>query len=438
MDELRGLSRSIDVYGVAPAAASPVVADGDLSPSEAAIGIVEAIDTILNDATVESSGGDSVMYRVDVEAVAAVDGAPPESAILHKLFADLETRAEVRMPAVDRAELSLLFGPQRHRAIRCNFHADGVDFDLQLDGAYGALILLGELIDRHLLPKQAKAMIDNSGLRLVNASGRLRVSMAAVGDSGFHYRLAIPERIESETEGDSGPWKFVFAATDNLWSMEADGAAGELTMASDMGPMLVRAPYVEFVDVDSAPGEVEIEIPGLSFDLHFASGQQSLVIENFGFGDGTATIRKGDDNLVELDLNADKGRRLGLSFAPSSKEGRLAITLEPRLNLTLAFSLSTIQKDLDDEFPEFLVNETYSLAIGGVGATRITTIPEGQGSSGGVLVNKGKLTLKSTSADKALVVAEGKCLVTRDPDAPRLDESHVILRTLDSVKLKAL
>lgn len=376
--------------------------DGELSGQELVDFLVE------NVFTEEAYEGDGV-YLLGPELLCPTDfdGAiDPECA-------DLVTQAELRIRvalAGDGLDFTLLVGPDR---------AAPLALELRTDRAS----LVGDLAEAAAAAEHLASITDGE-LELPDVlEGVVALSLIVHGAEDVSVELAVrqPIRVEGSFP-EVGMVAFSTAAADPLASLRFDGPNQRLTAAYDLGRTRLQAPYSAIDPLSLASGTFDLDLQGASATLVLEDALEALVVANIGFGDGTSTISLDEFELVALDFNAEAGRRMALTIAPT--DALPSFTFDPELDLALAIDLTPLA-DAGDDVPSYLLEEQYTVTADGSMPT-LQPVLAADGTSGGLRVASGNLRI--ASATDEVVVPTGACLLA-DELAPG---EHEILGYLAS------
>jgi len=224
--------------------------------------------------------------------------------------------------------------------------------------------------------------------------------------------VAVREAVRIEANADGGRIAFSTAAKDPLASLEIDAAAREITALFDLGETQLAMPY-HMLDPDTlASGTWKLDWKGLSFTATARDGDDSIRIDNIGLGDDTSTIVLDDTQLLGVDLNADDGRRLGLTLTADPDGGLPIATFDPGMDLVVDVYLKPLA-DAGDFVDSWLMDDTYQVSIDGDSPQTQSIAPDlDTGAPGALRVARGTLTIADDSA--AVVVPAGQCLLA-DP-----------------------
>lgn len=393
-------SDSTTTSGIQPAAD-----EGDPSGADLA---QQLSDTIFTDANYEGDG----IYRVSGDDFCPTDdtGAADPTCLEDFAKADLAIQVEL---AGDGLDFTLLVGPDRAAPLTLELRTDRASLVADLGEAKDAIQYLAAAFDEEVdLPDVFE--------------GRVAVSLLVKGPQEVAIQLAVRRAVAIEADLSSGHVAFSTAASDPLASLDIDAASRTVAVLLDLGRTRLSAPW-SMLNADSlASGLYAIDWQGLSFTASASDGDDSLHIENIGLGDDTSTIKLGDHTLVAVDLNADSGRRYGLTLSPAPGGGLPTATFDPGLDLRVAVDFSPLA-DAGDAIESWLIDQTYELSFEGDAPTA-QAIAQTDASPGALRVASGTLTLSSTAAGAPVVVEAGQCLL---PDPVEAGE-HPVLGALSA------
>ena len=307
--------------------------------------------------------------------------------------------AELRLRAVlageDGLDLSLAIGPSRIDPMTLELRPDSLAVAADLGELRAAAVFLAGLA--------GEALDDVPDV----LEGVIAVSFVVHGDEHASMEFAVREAVFVEGDGVS----LSLGARDPMLALEVDVPEETVTATFDMGPLNVQGPWDDF---DPSAGAFELDLQGLSAQVTLQEGARSLQIENISLGGDTSSLSLDGERILSLDLNPDSGRALTLTLLPEGDDELPTFGFDPELDLSVGFFLQPLA-DRGEDVPEFLLDDTLGLAITGSQPT-IQPVEATAEHSGGIRVVSGELSLASESAGEAVVVAEGLCLVEREPE----------------------
>lgn len=332
-------------------------------------------------------------------------------------IADVDA-AQIRIKASpageDGVDLELLVGPNKFAPILLELRANGLAGEIDLGAAKAAVLYLDDVF--------GSGGEDDMELPSV-LEGRLRAALTINGEQDLTLAFSVLQDVRIDMDGDYGPISIQAKAADPLASAHIQGLEGNVSLDIDANALDISLPYAEMMAPDSSeepfnpadfPGAISIHLGGASFSLDLNDKMQELKISNLGLGSSSTTIKKDSTTLFSLDLNADSGRALDLTITTDSANDSALFSVDPGLELSLKFSLNAIADDLGEDFPSFLGDETYTIALTGSGGASMMPVAGNDiGFGGGIKVVSGALSLDSTTAE-AVEVAAGMCLAGRD------------------------
>jgi hypothetical protein len=265
-------------------------------------------------------------------------------------------------------------------------------FTVHRGGARGALLHIASVTGDELdLPGTMK--------------GRITASLRRNAHLDWTAALAIRSAIEIVGTVDAGEVSIRVAARDPLLSLNANGNAKSLTATVDVGPIQVTIPWQALEPESTLTGLLAVDLRGFTGHVTLADGQQTLTLEDVGFGDGTSTVKLGDTTLVAFDFNAALGRTADITFTPVAGE-LPRISFSPGLAIALAVNFTPLANAGESVDP-WLLDDVYTFSTGTVvqPIAATTTFP------GGLKAVTGAIHFTAANAGIALTVPEGQCLV---------------------------
>jgi len=303
------------------------VARGALNELEVVHGSVD-LDVAARRATVEAAlrgpvaTGLALARRVDQARDLAIDPDDVRGSMTAELQLGLPLRAPIRSADVDIAVSAAMRGVAVARAFREWSLSDG---DLNLDLRGGALHLAG----RGRLEGAPISLVWHEDARPGRA--RRRIEVAARLDSAMRAALGL----------DLRPW--VDGVLDARVDLVADGGAGMVDIAADLGDATLDVPMLALQKAPGAAGSVEAHLP--------LAGGLVRGVERFRFSAGgvavTARAELGSDGRAVRTLDAaatiraPEGHRsaghLGLAIVPAGAAHRFVVTSDDAGALFRAF-----------------------------------------------------------------------------------------------------
>lgn len=378
------------------------------SPSGAAV--AQWLVTHVFTADNYEGNGYYLLHGADFCPTDASTGAPDPACVT--TFDQAQLRVHVTL-AGGGLDIALAVGPDRVEPITLELRPGSLTVALDLGASKSALQFLASITGHMInLPSVMKGTVAAS--LIVNAPKDVTVELSV--------RDAVT--IQGQTSsGDS--FSFSTAAADPLASIRIQAVARKITASLDLGRTTLSAPWQLLSPNSLASGRGAIDWKGLSGTMVLQDGAQSVQISDIGFGDGTSTIKLDNHTLFALDLNPNAGRHFTLTVLPQA--GALpTFGFDPKFDLSLAFDLAPLAA-AGDSVPSYLMNETYRVLLDGTApAVQPVAGDPSAGTSGGLRVVSGQLTISSTAASSPVQVNAGQCLL---PD-PLTSGEHPILGLL--------
>lgn len=365
--------------------------DGD-APSGDEIASALA-DQVFNEDNYEGDG----VYGIPAELLCPTD--PDTGSLAPDCVAmvdDAELRIRVEL-AGDGLDFTLLVGPDRNAPVVLELRSDRASVAVDLDEAAAAAEHLSSVTGEDIeLPDTLE--------------GTVAVTLTVHAPKDVSLAVAIREDVVIEGSfPEVGNLSFSSAAADPLAMVRIDGSAERLTALCDLGPTSLSMPWQSFDPSSLATGDFHLDWQGASARITLEEGDQSITIEDIGFGDGTSTVSLDEFTLFALDLNASAGRRMAVTISPT--DALPSFTVAPEMDLSMTFDLGPLA-GAGDDVPDYLIDQSYSVRMDGSMPTA-QPVESADGTEGALSIVSGTLTIDSSEAD-AIVVDAGSCLVA-DP-----------------------
>jgi hypothetical protein len=333
---------------------------------------------------------------------------------------ELELRVRVVLSGDDGLDMHLEIAPARYNPLSVELRSGSIAVEVDLADGKSAV--------EHVLQ-----VIGEDGDLPEVMEGRLRVALSVVDDQSVDISLSIlaDVRLAMTIEGDY--LSLSVGAANPVAFFAADVASGSVGAGVDLGAVDLQLPYgaISEEEDSSISGDVSLHLAGLSFALDLDDGEESVTISNIGLGDERSTLKLDSTELIGIELNANDDRRFTLVAEPTTNGDSAIFTVSPAAHLTLDFNLAAIVDDLDSDTPDFLLADSLGISLSGDGSASIEPVRDAVSGEEFIRVNTGALTLSASSANSDVSVTSGQCLLGRDEENPRQDESHELLRLLE-------
>jgi hypothetical protein len=387
------------------ATALPADGDEEEEPLQVPDGEETAEDLIARIFNDENHEGDGV-YRLTPELLCPQDdtGAIDPECAANVEAAELRIRVEL---AGDGLDFTLLVGPDRVEPLVLELRSDRLTVAVDLDEAADAATHLASVVGEPIaLPDVFE--------------GQVAFSIVVHGPEDVSFEIAVREDIAVAIDTEDGRVDFSTAARDPLASLRVDAAARALTALLDVGPTAASMPWQMANSASLATGTWAIDWSGLSFTASAQDGDDSVHIENIGWGDDTSTLRLDDAVLMAIDLNQSAGRRFAVTLSPDPAGGLPLADVTPGVELVVDLDLQPLAS-AGDPIDAWLLDDTYVLALEGPATTQSIAGDPVTGEGGALRIAQGSLTIANDGG--SVVVEAGQCLLAD----PVTDGEHPIL-----------
>lgn len=366
-------------------------------------------EQVFTEDQVESSAGDSVVFKLKGDKVCAFDGQAPAQECV-----DFFTKVAVRL------RVTMVSNP------------DGLDLELMIAGGQPALTY--KLRKEQSLAVAIDLGATKAAVEAVRAAGyQIEVDFPQVfqgsvetkltrhGDLDFSLSQSVLTDITVEqTDSDGRTRRFTTGAISPMTEVRLSAPAKRFTFAANMGPTTYQAPYSDFAEV-SSDADLSLSLAGLGFNIAVEEGAASLATGHLDLGQGSSAAKVGADEVLKLDLNAAAGRGFDFQVAQDAVE-QLVVTIDPKLHLDLKLFFQPLAA-LGVDVARGTADETYSIDFSG-GPVKVTLLEDG-----GLRMEHGTFAISSTAATTPTLQGEaGACL--REDDVEDGDEGDEPLHPL--------
>lgn len=349
----------------------------------------DLVDTLFADDNYEGDG----YYRLTAELFCPEDPTTGQlDADCVQSFEQVPLWIHVTLVGDAGLDIALAVGDDRVEPAWAELRTASITFVADLAAAKSAVVdiaeALGESTD--ILPDTFEGVI---------AAG---VTVHARND--VEFAVSVREAVAIAADWDGEHFEVRTAAATPLATVRLDGGAKEITASLDIGETYASFPYES--DLGVALGQAVLDWKGLSATA--TASANGIDITNIGLGDDTSTWKLDDHVLAAVDFNADSGRHADLAIAPVP--GQLpTFAFSPGYDLAVTVDLSPLA-DAGEIVEPYLLGETYRVNLAGDTPT-VQPVAASAGSTGGLAVRAGTLTISSTAGGE-VVVAEGQCLTS--------------------------
>lgn len=326
-------------------------------------------------------------------------GAPEADCV--KNFDALELRVRA-LAFDDRIELTLLIGPARSEPVTFTLRETQLSLSLNLGEAKVAIQHIAKVSGQTL---ELPAVLEG----VVSAS----LTRNAAQDFTLAFSIDRSLKVQGQLPEQKGPYALTLEARTPVFSVRANGPAKTLAATLDVGAFTAQAPWASLNDQSHATGTLAVDVKGLTAAVALSDGDTQVRFTNLSLGGGTSTISLGATALVSATLNPASNGRFSLTIAQPAA-GKPTLTLDPGLDLAVAFDLRPLQAAGDDVDSRF-VHDTYRAQLTGA-APSAQPVDETATFPGGLAIRTGSLAISCDT--QTVTVPAGQCLVGNDPVTP--------------------
>jgi hypothetical protein len=398
-------------------------------------------DYVFTEAQVESDSGKTIVYLLNPQTFCDQGGEGEELEDEEWVdegdteCEDFLTQVPVRVKVVSYEEgdidVDLLFGTEQFAPIHLQLHQSLLAAEVDLAEVRNVAQLLIDFFD----DEEFEASLPTK------FSGKVKVSLEKLDANRFELTYAVTEAVEVGLDIDGSSYEFSLGKS--TLSMLADKAAESLSVEAKIGAFDASFPYQDFInamweddeddwddeyvevppdekpaepdqpfddimddesEVPQVTGTMAVHVAGFTGAATFTGTDDSVAFTGLGLGDGTSTLKRNGTTLLAIDINKDAGRAFDLTLAAEGED--TVLTVAPEFDFALLIAFASVQGDFE-ELPGFMLDETFSVTLGGAPAPAIRMVEEVEG----IKVEEGTLTLASTAAPEETVVVEaGQCL----------------------------
>ncbi|MFO0723799.1 MAG: hypothetical protein U1E65_08465 [Myxococcota bacterium] len=390
-------------------AASKALADANIDlaglPEAAEVrdGLGRVLDQIFSASTIERATSTELDYLLREDVCHSDNPSAPCRRMIRehpiRIIATSVNAGEIR--------LALLIGNTRIKPVVLSVSADHGALDVDLGAVHAAILELREVLG-----------IDLSNIP-AEVSGLLH---AEVGPHSVELSVTAPVHIAGSIDGrtiglDLG--LSTFSVDFDTGAMRASGeiSLGALKLALPLGVFVHHSTCTttpegfENCVSTEAPGTLAFGAAGLHARFGTNPGQDTLLLDDFGFGGGPLTVDDDGVRQLSFDLNATAGHTVDLSLKYLRND--LEIALSPMLEAALDLSMDAIAAQAS--IPAAWVHEALRLRFDGASQP---TLRLGSGVSAmsdviGSIV-QGTFVLSSAMSGASLSASPGQCVGLRD------------------------
>ena len=352
---------------------------------------------------VESEDGKQVVYKMD--PVAACD---TDATCLQKLT-QYPMRFAVTANSDDTLDVAMLIGEARHNPGTAVLGPTKVSARVNLAVALDVIRLYTDAEDQADLPDRL--------------AGVVAAAVEKRAENDFVISGSLLERFDLLVGQAKGkPVAVTVQPSDPAVQLSINSATNTLGYAANLGAADVQVAGAAVCDdqcgTSEQTGTFSGHLGGLSSQFTLTQGATELTFSALGLGNDTAFVALNNEPLGTLDVNANGGRKLSVSFKKVT--GGTLVTFDPALDIKLAIMLNKLSESLRVDMPDWLGNEIFDVMLGGAPQPSVL-IPTPTCDIYGTPISKnqlqvasGTLSLSASSLAAPVTVAAGMCLLPVD------------------------
>ncbi len=413
-----GLGAAVGSSSACPASTTTAGDSADDVPQSTTDGLDDFLRNVAKEAQehvfraefVESEDGKQVVYKMDPGAACDTDAT-----CLQKLT-QYPMRFAVTANSDDTLDVAMLVGEARHNPGTAVLAPTKVSARVNLAVALEVIRLYADAEDQPDLPDRL--------------AGVVAAAIEKRAENDFVISASLLERFELLVGQAKGkPVAVTVQPSDPALQLSINSATNTLGYAANLGATDVQVAGAAVCDdqcgASEQTGTFSGHLGGLSSQFALTQGATELTFSALGLGADTAFVALNGDPLGTLDLNANSGRKLSVSFKKVA--GGTLVTFDPALDIKLAIMLNKLSESLRVDMPDWLESEIFDVMLGGAAPSSVliptptcdiygTPISKNQ-----IQVAAGTLSLDASSLAAPVTVAAGMCLLPVDGAA---DDAH--------------
>lgn len=389
-------STCTDPNGCTTTTVPSIPSDSASADAEAALVEKYLRERIFIDANVESTDGDSTIFRIHgTDVCTPMDSTAAVDADCVKAVDQLELRIRATSTGNDGLDLGFQLSAKHTEPLVLSFGKDTVAVDVDLAQSKDAIQFLSPDAAQEL----PRVMV-----------GKLELRLTKNGDQDLTFSTGVLDAIQVEVDSDSGTQSFSTGKANPLSELRMDGVNKRVTFDLNLGTTEYKGPYGGTSSLSSQ--QVVYSLSGLSFAFSAQEGQDDFVVAHVGIGDAQSYMSLNGTKVFTADLNAASGRHFDLNLSKGA-DGLPLVRVLPEFDLVTKFFLAPLKADATADVPSFYEDQTYHVRLGGSSPSiRPVEANSATGFPGGLQVVSGELSMQGT--DATVTVPAGKCLVSTD------------------------
>lgn len=387
-------------------------------------------ERVLIPANLESETSTSATYRLgpsvlcDEEEPLAQPGTGGDAASYDPDCVEQVNRLQLRLRLTSQREgdvdMAVLIGQERNEPVVFELHRRSLGLRVDLGEALDVARELGEE------PEDIEQLSGELQLQLVENEAR-----------DYSLELNVLSALKAIVRSEGERVEASLGASSPALELRVDGNARRVLAGLDLRSFHMIGPLRLFADAfgdDSdeielnpgaaglvAPepaepnyhGAIDLFLSGLQGTLEYVAENDVLQLSGLGFGDATSAIKHDGRTLLELDLNAARGRHVDLLLEPEGDQTK--ITISPSFDLKLALAFHHIADQVEG-IAAHLLDDTWHFWSEGDEPAIIAEEEQ-------VRIVSGALHFESAADPSANVtVPAGMCLVAAEEAADDSEE----------------
>jgi hypothetical protein len=376
---------------------NPVPSDPTAADAEAALLEKYLRERIFTEANVESTEGDSTIFRISGDDVCTPMGSTAAAdASCVKAVDQLEVRIRATSTGKDGLDLGFELGSKRTEPFVLSFGKDTVAVDVDLAQSKDAIAFLSPDAAQQL----PRVMV-----------GKVELRLTKNGEQDLTFSTGVLDAIQIEVDKDGATQSFSTGKASPLSELRMDGINKRVSFDLNLGTTEYKGPYGGTSSLSSQ--QVVYSLSGLSFAFSAQESQDDFIIAHVGIGDAQSYMSLNGTKVFTADLNAASGRHFDLNLTKGA-DGLPLVRVLPEFDLVTKFFLAPLKSDATADVPSFYEDQTYHVRLSGGSAPSLRPVEANTatGFPGGLQVVSGELSLQGK--DAAVTVPAGKCLVSTD------------------------
>jgi hypothetical protein len=364
----------------------------------------EAREHVFRDEFVERQDGNQVIYKVDPASACGTDN----STCVEKLTTN-PVRFAVTANTDGSLNVALLVGLAQHNPATALLGSKRLALRGDLAAALAAIRLYVDPEDQADLPEHLAGVIE--GAIDKRAEGDFAITGTVLEKLDLLVGQAKGKPVAVTAQPSATTMQLTINSLTNLLGVSVNLGAVDVSVAG-------AAVCDDSCGTQEQTGTFSGHLGGLTGAVSVTRGAQELSLVGLGLGSDTAFVSINDGRLGALDVNAQNGRQLTVTFKQTA-EGTL-VTFDPALDIRLAMTLNKLSDSLRVDMPEWLNDEIFDVMLGGAAKPQVL-IPAATCDAYGNATTKdqlkvvtGTLTLKESSLPSPVTVTAGMCLLSVD------------------------